>query len=240
MGAQWKHAGRVDSASRKGLIFGKLAKEIMVAARLGDPSPDHNARLRAAVEAARKQSMPRDTIERAIKKGAGLLDGTIHYELVTYEGFSPHRVPVIVECLTDNKNRSAAEIRRLFRKGQLGSMGSVAWMFNRLGVIEAVHDSPSLDIEEAAIEAGAQEVEPLEAGEVESDKTGARFFTNPEDLDLVGKQLAEKGWSASKAELSYIVKDGVSLGATEKAEVESFLGDIDDFDDVHRIYAGLA
>lgn len=240
MGAQWKHAGRVDSAARRGQLFGKLAKEIMVAARLGDPSPEHNARLRAAIEAARKQSMPRDTIERAIKKGAGLLDGTINYELVTYEGFAPHRVPVIVECLTDNKNRSAAEIRRLFRKGQLGAMGAVAWMFNHLGVIEATHETPGLDIEEAAIEAGAQEVEALEASEVESGKSGARFFTNPTDLDSVNKQLAEKGWSASKSELSYIAKDLVTLGDTEKSEVEGFLGDIDDFDDVHRIYAGLA
>ncbi len=110
-GAQWKHAGRQDSAARRGLLFGKLSKEITVAARLGDPNPEMNPRLRAAVEAARKASVPRDTIERAIKKGAGLLDGQINYELVTYEGMTPHKVSVIVECLTENKNRTAAEIR---------------------------------------------------------------------------------------------------------------------------------
>src|SRR5262245_54094909 len=101
MGAQWKHAGRQDAAAKRGLVFGKLAKEIAVAARLGDPDPNNNHRLRVAVEAARKLSCPRDTIERAIKKGAGLLDGAVQYELVTYEGMTPHKVPVIVECLTD-------------------------------------------------------------------------------------------------------------------------------------------
>src|SRR5262245_41110298 len=119
MGAQWKTAVKLATSAAKGKIFSKLAKEIMVAAR-GGPDPTMNARLRAAVEAAKKASMPRDTLERAIKKGAGLLDESVHYEVVTYEGFTPHRVPVIVECLTDNKNRTATNIRVLFRKGQLG------------------------------------------------------------------------------------------------------------------------
>jgi transcriptional/translational regulatory protein YebC/TACO1 len=95
-------------AAKRGLAFGKLVKEITVAARLGDPAPEHNARLRAAIEAARKLSCPRDTIERAIKKGAGLLDETINYETIVYEGFAPQKVPVIVECLTENKNRTAS------------------------------------------------------------------------------------------------------------------------------------
>src|SRR4051794_9881057 len=104
MGAQWKHAGRVQTSSKRGALIGKLVKEITVAAKVGDPNPDNNPRLRAGVEAAKKASVPRDTIERAIKKGAGLLDETVQYETVTYEGFGPHRVPIIVECLTDNKN----------------------------------------------------------------------------------------------------------------------------------------
>src|ERR1700753_3776682 len=116
MGAQRKHAVRQASAAAKGRVFTKLAKEIMVAARAG-ADPSMNARLRAATEAARKQSMPRETLERAIKKGAGLLDEQVNYETVTYEGFAPHRVPVIVECLTENKNRTATNIRILFRKG---------------------------------------------------------------------------------------------------------------------------
>jgi YebC/PmpR family DNA-binding regulatory protein len=239
MGAQWKHAGRVDSANRRGQVFGKLAKEIAVAARLGDPHPENNARLRAAIEAARKNSCPRDTIERAIKKGAGLLDETVNYEIVTYEGFTPHKVPVIVECLTDNKNRSASDIRVLFRKGQLGAMGAVAWMFDRLGVIEATQSKPGVDIEGAAIEAGAQDVEPLEEGEFEEGQTGARFFTEPTDLDAVNKQLTESGWAVSKSELSYRAKSHVELTPEARKEVEEFLGDIDENDDVHRVYAGL-
>src|SRR5687767_7321168 len=137
MGAQWKHKGRTENAAAKGRIFGKLVKEIMVAAKLGGPDPATNARLRIATEQAKKASMPRDTLDRAIKKGAGLLDDAVNFETVTYEGFAPHRVPVIVECLTDNKNRTATNIRTLFRKGQLATSGAVSWDFARRGVIEA-------------------------------------------------------------------------------------------------------
>ena len=135
MGAQWKQKGREISALKRGQLFGKLAKEIIVAAKLGGADPDLNARLFVAVEAAKKHSDPRDTIERAIKKGAGLTGETVNYELVTYEGFAPHKVPVIVECLTDNRNRTAPDIRMLFKNGHLGAMGSVKWMFDHLGVV---------------------------------------------------------------------------------------------------------
>jgi YebC/PmpR family DNA-binding regulatory protein len=239
MGAQWKHAGRVDSAAKRGAVFGKLAKEIAVAAKLGDPAPENNARLRAAIEAARKASCPRDTIERAIKKGAGLLDDATTYDLVTYEGFTPHKVPVIVECLTDNKNRTASDIRVLFRKGQLGTIGAVTWMFDRHGVIEATHKSVNIDIEGAAIEAGAQDVEALEASEIEAGHSGARFFTDPGDLDTVNKALTAAGWAISKSEFSYKAKSFVELNPEARKEVEAFLGDIDDCDDVHRVYAGI-
>ena len=107
MGAQWKQAGREANAQKKGQMVVKLVREIMVAAKLGGPDPDSNARLAAAVEKARKASVFRDTIERAIKKGSGQTDEKIVYELVTYEGFAPHKVPVVVECLTDNRNRTA-------------------------------------------------------------------------------------------------------------------------------------
>ena len=226
-------------AAKRGLAFGKLVKEITVAARLGDPVPEHNARLRAAIEAARKLSCPRETIERAIKKGAGLLDETVNYETIVYEGFAPHKVPVIVECLTENKNRTASEIRILFRKGQLGSIGSVAWMFDRVGVIEATHSNKSIDPEGSAIEAGAQDVEALEADEVGENQTGGRFYTDATDLDLVNKKLAEEGWIMSKSELAYRSKSEVELNAEQLKEVSDFLGAIDDNDDVHRVYAGL-
>src|SRR5207245_2492464 len=136
MGAQWKHKGKTEAANAKGRVFTKLAKEIMVAAK-GGPDPSMNARLRLVVEAAKKASMPKDTLERAIKKGAGLLDESVQFDTVTYEGFAPHRVPVIVECLTDNKNRTATNIRMLFRKGQLGNSGAVSWDFSHVGVVEA-------------------------------------------------------------------------------------------------------
>src|SRR5436305_8100396 len=141
----------------------KLVRELMVAAKLGGADPELNARLAAAVEKARKASVYRDTIERAIKKGSGQTDDKINFELVSYEGFAPHKVPVIVECLTDNRNRTAPEIRHLFRAGSLGAPGSVGFFFDHLGVIEATHADRSRDAESDAIEAGVQNIEPLEA-----------------------------------------------------------------------------
>ena len=240
MGAQWKHAGQQANAAKRGAIVGKLVKEIIVAAKIGDPNPDNNARLRAALESARKQSVPRDTIERAIKKGAGLLE-PVSYETIVYEGFAPNQVPVIVECLTDNKNRTASDIRVLFRKGQLGNQGAVAWMFDRLGVIEATIPKPEVDIEGTAIEAGAQNVEPLESADVPAGSTGARFFCETTDLDAVNKALAAQGWLITLSEMSYLAKTKIDLpeGEAKKATVD-FLRDIDDHDDVHRIYTALA
>src|SRR5436305_13845712 len=121
MGAQWKQAGRVANATKRGQVIGKLVREIMVAAKLGGSDPDLNARLYAALEAARKASVPRDTIERAVRKGAGQTGEKVIYELVTYEGFAPHKVPVVVECLTDNRNRTAPEIRTISRPVPWGS-----------------------------------------------------------------------------------------------------------------------
>src|SRR5437899_4122063 len=155
MGAQWKHAGKEKSAAAKGKVFNKLTKEIVIAAKAG-AAPAMSARLRAAVEAAKKASMPRDTLERAIKRGAGLLEDAATYEAVTYEGFAPHQVAVIVECLTDNKNRTATNIRHHFRNGQLGA---VAWDFTHVGIVDATPPpaaSGGNDVDEAAIEAGAQ------------------------------------------------------------------------------------
>jgi YebC/PmpR family DNA-binding regulatory protein len=137
MGAQWKHSGRIENSSKRGAIISKLVKEIIVATKVGGANPEGNARLRAAIEAAKKSSVPRDNIDRAIKKGSGQLDDGVQIEMVTYEGFAPHQVPVIVECLTENRNRTASDIRQLFRNAQLGNTGSVAWMFDRVGLREA-------------------------------------------------------------------------------------------------------
>src|ERR1044071_7505429 len=163
MGAQWKQAGREEHAQKRGQLVGKIVKEILVAAKMGDPNPENNPRLRAAVESARKNSVTRDTIERAIKKGSGQLDEQVNYETVMYEGFAPAKVPVIVECLTDNKNRTASDIRRLFKDGHLGAIGSVAWMFDRMGVVDAHHADKTQEIEGAAIEADPENVDPVTA-----------------------------------------------------------------------------
>src|SRR5437667_3379431 len=195
MGAQWKQAGREANAQKRGQIVVKLVREIIVAAKLGGADPDSNARLAAAVEKARKSSVTRDTIERAIKKGAGLTDEKVVFELITYEGFAPHKVPILVECLTDNRNRTAPEIRHLFKAGSLGQPGSVAFFFNHLGVIEATHADANRDAEGDAIEAGAEEIEPLEAEETPAGQKGTRFLTAIKDLDHVSKALKNAGWN---------------------------------------------
>src|SRR5512141_761289 len=164
MGAQWKAKGKAQAADARGKLFGRLAKDIMVAARNG-ADPATNSRLRLVMEQARKVSMPKDTLERAVKKGAGLTGEVVNFERVVYEGFAPHQVPLMVECLTDNVNRTASEMRVLFRKGQLGTSGSVAWDFDHVGMIEAEPAEAaagSADPELAAIEAGAQDFEPGE------------------------------------------------------------------------------
>lgn len=231
MGAQWKTKGKAEVAAAKGKIFTKLVREIMVSARAG-ADPEMNSRLRHAIEAAKKASMPRDTLDRAIKKGAGLLDGTINYELVTYEGFAPHQVPVIVECLTDNKNRTISSIRSLFRKGQLGSSGSVSWDFTHAGMIEAEPEKADADVELAAIEAGAQDFEKNEDG-------SALFITETTDLDAVAKALPDFGFTVSSAKLGYIPKNPVTLEGEALQEVVAFLEAIDEDDDVQNVYAGL-
>jgi YebC/PmpR family DNA-binding regulatory protein len=239
MGAQWKQKGREISALKRGQLFGKLAKEIIVAVKAGGADPDLNARLFAAIEAAKKQSVPRDTIERAVKKGAGLTGEQVNYELVVYEGFAPHKVPVIVECLTDNRNRTAPEIRVLFKGGHLGAIGSVNWMFNHVGIVEAHHANAAQDLETVAIEAGAQNVEPLDADEVTADHVGARFFCDRADLDAVTKFLAKAGWSVTTSEMSHVAKNAVEVTAAQREEVVAFLNALDEHDDVHRVYTAL-
>jgi YebC/PmpR family DNA-binding regulatory protein len=231
MGAQWKHKGRTEHAAAKGRLFTKLVKEIIISAKAG-AEPASNPRLRMAMEQAKKASMPRDTLERAIKKGAGLLDEPVNYELVTYEGFAPHQVPVIVECLTENKNRTATNIRMLFRKGQLATSGAVSWDFNRMGVLEAAPPEGGTDAEAAAIEAGAQD---LEAGE----EGATRFFTEATELDAVSRALAGLGWTVQSANLAWIAKNPVELDGTARADVEAFIEAIDEDDDVQNIYVGL-
>jgi YebC/PmpR family DNA-binding regulatory protein len=233
MGAQWKARHKEIAANARGQIFGKLAKEIMVAAK-GGADPSANSRLRLVVEQAKKASMPRETLERAIKKGAGLLDGGMQLERLVYEGFAPHRVPIIVECLSDNVNRTKASMNVLFRKGQLGAEGSVAWDFSHVGMIEATPNTKDADAEVAAIEAGAQDLEPSEEG-------ATLFITEITDLDAVCKALPAQGFTVISAQLGYRPKNPVSLGTdAEREEVEAFLEAVDADDDVQNVYVGLA
>jgi YebC/PmpR family DNA-binding regulatory protein len=236
MGAQWKAKHKDLAANARGRIFGKLSKDIMLAARSG-ADPASNARLRLVVEQARKVSMPKETLERAIKKGAGLTGEAVNFEHVIYEGFAPHRVAVMVECLTDNVNRTAPEMRVLFRKGQLGTAGSVAWDFDHLGMIEAEPAVPGADPDMAAIEAGAQDLEP-------GDEAGTTLFlTDPADLDLVSRALPAQGFKVLSAKLGYKAKnpvDPASLSPEQLEEVEAFLAAIDNNDDVQQVFVGLA
>lgn len=241
MGAQWKQKWREINAHKKGQLVNKLVKEIQVAAKLGGPDPELNARLAAGMEAARKSSVPKDTIERAVKKGAGLTGENVQYTTITFEGFAPAKVPVIIECLTDNPNRTIPEIKSIFNKngGQFGSEGSVAWMFNHLGVVEATHENGDQDLEEVAIEAGADDVEALEADDIPEGGLGGRFLCAIAALNDVNAGLKERGWKLSTSELTYEVQNPVSVSDEEREPVTSFLRKLDDNDDTHRIYSGL-
>ncbi len=239
MGAQWKAKHKDIAANAKGKLFGKLVKEIMVAARSG-ADPSANARLRLVVEQARKVSMPKETLDRAIKKGAGLTDDPVSFERVLYEGFAPHQVAVMVECLTDNVKRTAPEMRVLFRKGQLGTSGSVAWDFDHVGIVEASPRANAtgaiVDAETAAIEAGAQDVEPS------SEEGQSVFYTDPMDLDAVSRALPGQGYEVHSVKLGYKAKNPMTpsmLNAEQLAEVEAFLAALDAHDDVQEMYVAL-
>ncbi len=239
MGAQWKQKGREVHALKRGQLVGKLVKEIVVACKAGGADPELNPRLAAAVEAARKQSVYRDTIERAIKRGAGQSDDATTFETVTYEGFAPHKVPVIVECLTDNRNRTAPEIRVLFKDGQMGGPGSVAWMFDHVGIVEAHHTDGGQDLETVAIEAGAQSVESADLDDITVGHLGARFVCDRADLIGVSRYLKQAGWVVTVSEMGYIAKNTVELDTASRQVVMAFLTALDEHDDVHRVYAAL-
>lgn len=231
MGKSWKNPVKAANAAKKGAIITKLAREIQVATKMGGPNPEYNARLRAAVDAAKAQSCPVDTIERAIKKGSGQLEGETIDE-ITYEGYGPHGVGIILECQTNNKNRTASEVRSLFKNndGNLGESGSVAWMFERVCLLEATK-SGTFDPEEEAIETGANEVEKMDEH--------FAFYGNPENLDSIRKALTQRGWKVGTAELSYKAKTPADITEEQKKAVVEFLNEVDDFEDTHRVHSTL-
>ena len=242
MGRQWLHAKREVANLKKGQVVGKLVKEIMGAAKLGGPDIEGNARLFAIVEKARRASVTRDAIEKSIKKGAGIGDEKLVLEHLVFEGYAPHKVPVIVEVLTDNNNRTAPEIRVLFKKGQLGIAGSNKFLFDHVGIVEAHHPDPAVDVEAAAIEAGANDFVALtheENDDIPSGVTGARFLTERAATASASKWLANNGWTVVTSELGHVAKQIPSLDDAQRAEAGEFLQALEDHDDVHRVWAAI-
>lgn len=231
MGKGWKKAGKLEAAQKKGAIFTKLAREIAVAARLGGPDPDSNSRLKLAIAYAREESCPKDTIERAIKKGAGL-DDSAQIEEVTYEGYGPHGVGIIVETQTDNRNRTVSEIRNVFKThgGNMGSDGAVAWMFERVSLVQGKKTGVG-DPEEDAIEVGANEVRKEEDADTYS------FYGAPGDLDSIRTGLVGRGFEVTVAELSYKAKEHTQISDSQKKEVFELLEALEDNEDSHRVHA---
>jgi YebC/PmpR family DNA-binding regulatory protein len=242
MGRQWLHAKRAVASMKKAQATGKIVREMMVAAKMGGADPEGNARLAAAIEKARKESVSREVIERAIKKGAGTGNEKLVMEHVIFEGYAPHKVPVIVEVYTDNVNRTAPEIRSVFRKGQLGNAGSNKFLFDQVGIVEAYHPDQKTDLEAAAIEAGANEVEPLareQNDDIPEIVAGARFLTDRAAVHSVSKWLSQNGWKVITSELGYVPKQYPELNEQQQTEAGEFLQELEDHDDVHRVWAAL-
>ena len=242
MGRQWLHAKRLVAGLKKGRTTGKLVREISVSAKMGGADPAMNARLATAVDKAKKDSVPRDVIERAIKKGAGTGDEKLIMEHVVFEGYAPHKVGVIVEVYTDNVNRTAPEVRVLFKKGQLGTAGSNKFLFEHVGLVEAHHPDANIDREAAAIEAGANEVETLaheQNDDIPEGAAGARFICDRTAVHAVVKWLAANGWTVVTSELGYVPKQFPELTDAQKAEAGEFLQTLDDHEDVHRVWAAM-
>ncbi len=225
--------GAVDA--KRGKIFTKLIKEITVAARQGGGDADANPRLRTAIAAAKAVNMPKDNIERSIKRGTGELEG-VSYEELVYEGYGPGGVAVMVDILTDNRNRTAAEIRHIFSKGNgnLGESGCVAWMFDTRGLI--VFEKANIDEEELfdlALEAGADDVEEIaEDGTIE-------VLTTPENFEVVKLAFDEKGWSYVSAEITKIPQNTIKLEGKEAEQMLRLMEKIEDSDDVQNVYANF-
>jgi YebC/PmpR family DNA-binding regulatory protein len=224
--------GALDA--KRGKIFTKLIKEITVAARTGGSGDvDSNARLRKAVNDAKAQNMPNDTIDRAIKRGTGELEG-VAYDEITYEGYGPNGVAVMVETMTDNRNRTVAELRHLFSKngGNLGESGSVAWMFDKKGYIVVDKAAkPEEELFEIAIEAGADDMQ--DDGDV------WEILTTPENLESVTEAIKKAGIQPQAAEISMIPQNYVHLEGGDAKQMMKLYDAIDDNEDVQKVYANF-
>ncbi len=233
MGKGWKQSAKSEQAAKKGQAFTKLAREIAVAAKLGGADPEGNSRLKMAITAAREKSCPKDTIDRAIRKGAGLDADAAQIEEIDYEGKGPFGVGIIVECQTDNKNRTVSDLRNMFKRhgGSLGEAGSSAWMFERVCLITGTKASVG-DPEEEAIEVNANSVE-------KNDDGSFSFYGSPTDLDQIRSSLSSRGWTIQAAERSYLPKSQTDLSEEQLKEILELLSAIEEFDDSHRVHATL-
>ncbi len=222
--------GRQDKVRSK--LFGKLAREITVSAKLGLPDPAFNPRLRAAILAARAENMPKDNIDRAVKKASG--SDTDHYDEIRYEGYGPGGVAVIVEALTDNRNRTAGEVRAIFTKngGNLAETGAVSFMFNHVGAVEYDAKVASADqMLEAAIDAGAEDVT--------SNEDGHQVITTPETLNDVAKALEAKFGEPRKSLMLWKPQNTVALDDEAGEKILKLMESLDDSDDVQNVYANF-
>lgn len=219
--------------ARRGKIFTKLIKEISVAARLGGGDPASNPRLRAAIQAAKAANMPQDNIKRAIQKGTGELPGQ-QYEEATYEGYGPGGVAVFIEALTDNKNRTVAEIRHLFSKhgGNLGESGSVQWMFDRKGYIAVPKDQVSEErLLEVALEAGAEDMQ--------SDGDLYAVYTPFENFEAVREAIEQAGIPIAESSLTMVPQNEIRLEGKTAAQMLALMEALEDHDDVQHVYANF-
>ena len=227
-----KHAkGAADA--RRGQMFTKLIKEISIAARMGGGNPEGNPRLRTAVLKARGANMPKDNIDRAIKKGTGELEG-VNYEELTYEAYAPGGVAVLIEVLTDNKNRAAADVRNILTRagGQLATAGSVSRLFKRQGIITLDGEKYTEDqVMEAAIEGGAEDVS-LQDGIIE-------VTSAPEDFEAVAKALEDKSFETMSAEISMVPEVDVSLDNEGTAKAVRLIEKLEENDDVQNVYSNI-
>ena len=223
--------GALDA--KRGKIFSRLIKEISIAARMGGGDAEGNPRLRTAVNAARAANMPKDNIERAIKRGTGEIAG-VSYEEVTYEGYGPGGVAVLLEALTDNKNRTVADIRHIFEKhsGNLGESGCVAWIFEKRGVIELAGDDLTEDeVMELALEAGAQDVK--------AEGDSFEITTDPVDFEAVRTAVETKGWKIELAEITMVPQNTVKLEGKKAEQMLKMMDALDDHDDLQRVVANF-
>ena len=217
--------------AKRGKIFTKLIKEITVAARMGGGDPEANPRLRHALNSARSQNMPKDTFERAIKKGTGDLDG-VNYEELVYEGYGPGGVAVLVECLTDNRNRTIAEVRNTFNKagGNVGTDGCVAWMFDKKGLITvSKEDSDEETLMEVALEAGAEDIK--------EEEDSFDIISEPSDFDAVKDAIDRAEIKYEMAEITMIPQTLAKVAGKEAEQMIKFMDALDDCDDVQKFYS---